>query len=395
RNLCRANKTVGGRNIFGRAKELLAKGESWDHFRNSLMLTASVNLKRKLEIYEKEIFQFPRVCEICRSADQQSLADCPLCHSVFYCSSEHRDQDLERHQKYCKYYILLVECDRVEAEKGIQDLPFPVHVDEVYTPLPDKLVTLLNPQLQRDSTAPLDAKAVTMITERLSYPLSLLYALQNISLGPENTVLHEITELKLHVVGAKSFSELLGIIRWEYMAHRLPRLGQLRIVFIGPELFSDDQSGGDIVPENHILDDSGMTMCEACQAKPRTIVYEMANMCYHDFVESSHYSRPDLLIAYNCGFHEHTQTETNRRWEPTLPLLVAARAVPLVFTSYTAEEAQQDLVALQAVAPVELLLSPHRNPYSSLRPYREHETETQDVEPLYFWNQFITCVRRA
>lgn len=378
--------------MFGRAKNLIAAGESWDQFRNSLILTASVNLKRKLEVYEQEILRYPRVCEVCRDSKAGALACCPNCNSVFYCSAEHKDQDAERHQKYCKYFLLLLECDRVESEDGVQDLPFPIHVDTVYRNLPDKIMTLLNPQLQRDSAAPLDPKSVTMITERLSYPLSLLYAIQNVGLGSENTALHDITSMTVHVVGAKSFTELLGIIRWEYMVHRLPALRTLRMVFIGPELLTDNTTEAHDIPD-HILDDSCGTMCDQCKSQQRTIVYEMVNSCYDEFNKAPHYSKPDVVVAYNCGFHEHQGSEST--WTPSLPLLVSDPTVPVVFTSYNAHEASLDLKAMQEATDVKILMAPHKNPFSSLRPYREVEVEIPDAEPVHFWNQYITCVRRA
>ena len=42
-------------------------------------------------------------------------------------------------------------------------------------------------------------------------------------------------DLAVHIVGA-NVNEMLGIIKWQYLAHRLPALEKCRIVFIGPEL---------------------------------------------------------------------------------------------------------------------------------------------------------------
>ncbi|XP_018016359.1 putative protein MSS51 homolog, mitochondrial [Hyalella azteca] len=395
KDLCRVNKVKGGKNVFGHAKEQVAHGGSWLRYRSVMYLAAMANLKRKLQPYEHEIFMFPRVCSICLSSEQDQLADCPMCHSVFYCSSEHRDLGLPQHKTHCLQFLLMFQCDKIEAEKGIQDVPFPVNIDTVYKNLPDRLMTLVKPELEREPLESLDMKFVLMITERLSYPLSLQYALQNVGLGSDNTALHDVTKLNVHVVGAKSYTELLGIIRWEYMVHRLPALQFLHVVFIGPELFLDGHSEEDALPDDHILDDSGLTMCDDCKAKPRMIVYEMANMCYHDFIETSYYSKPDVVIAYNCGFHEQVDNKSKDTWKSSLPLLVADPAVPLVFTSYTLQEACKDLSALQAAVPVKVVMPTQRNPFSSCRPYRDHEIEASGSNPLFFWNQYITCVRRA
>lgn len=372
--------------------EAVGSGQSWTNFRNNVSLAASVNMKRALLPYERDMFSFPCVCEVCKCAHQPSLACCPRCHSVFYCSSEHMEKDSVRHKQFCNHYLLLLQCDMVEAVNGIQDLPVPVEVDNVYTNLPDKLMTILKRQLEVDTTlSPLNPKTVTTITERLSYPLSLLYAIQNIGLGSNNTGLHEIEEIRVHVVGAVSITELLGIIRWEYFVHRLPALKKFHIVFVGPELFTDASDIDDSVPEDHILDDSGMTMCEDCCKRDRRIVYEMYGKCYHEFVSSTHYSVPDVIIAYNCGLHENSGQAADK-WSNSLPLLVQHQHVPFVFTSYTAQEAKLDLAVLERSAPVKVLMEPHLNPFHSLRPYRDFEIINEE-SPIYFWNQYITCVR--
>ena len=300
------------------------------------------------------------------------------------------ERDANSHRQQCTSLLLMVECDLVEKLYGIQDLPIPVLVDTTFKNLPAKFMTLLTDHLKAGPASPLDPKCVTMLTERLSYPLSLLYALQDVGVGPDNTAIHEVTELRVHVVGAMSLTELLGIIRWEYLVHRLPTLKRFHIVFIGPELYGDADSLDETIPDEHMLDDSGMTMCEECSNKDRSIVYEMYNKCYHDFVSTSHYSVPDVIVAYNCGLHENRDQATDT-WKESIPLLLQHEHVPFVFTSYTDEEARLDLEILQRIKPVKTLQGPQLNPYHSLRPYRDHESSSR--QPMLYWNHYITCVR--
>ncbi|XP_018021555.1 uncharacterized protein LOC108677787 [Hyalella azteca] len=398
RDLCRANKVEGGKNVFENAKNQVAHGGSWFRYRNRMYSSAMASLKRKLEPYEYDIFMFPRVCNICLSAKQDQLADCPMCHSVFYCSSEHRDVDRPQHQTYCLLFLFMHQCDKFEAAKGMRDIPLPVEVDAVYKNLPDGLMTLLNPEKEREPLKSLGVEGMKffmIIGERLSYPLSLQYVLENVGLGSDNKPLHDMTKLSVFVVGAKSDTEVLGIHRWEYLAHRLPALQVLRVVFIGPELFLHESSDEDSSSNDYILEDSGEAMCDDCKAKPRRIVYELANMYYHDFVVSSYYSKPDVVIAYNCGFGEHVDSKSEDTWQSSFPLLVADPAVPLVFTSHTLKEAHRDLSALQAAAPVKVVMPTQRNPFSSCRPHRDDKTESPASNPFFFLNQYITCVRRA
>ena len=364
----------------------VAGGQSWTHFRNNVALAAALNLGRDLLLFERELFWFPRVCRVCKCSDPASIASCPACHSVFYCSGRHMQDDRVEHQKYCRNYLLLLECDSLEAVTGIQDIAIPCEVDSTYKKLPDKLISLLR------SENP-DPRHVTLLTERLSYPLSLLYALEIV--GVRGKPVCEASSLCVHVVGAQPMTELLGLIRWEYMVHRLPRLRKLRIAFIGPEVFKD----GSVTEEEdsasfggYVVDDTGITMCDVCQKDERKIIYEMSDKCYHDFVASGDYSSPDIIIAFNCGFHEQNDDYENG-WAKTFPFLVADMNVPLVFTSYTEKEASRDLEVLNAAVPVSTVVKSRLNPYGSLRPYRDHEADN-DVPPVYFWNNFITCVAK-
>ena len=49
------------------------------------------------------------------------------------------------------------------------------------------------------------------------------------------------SSLTVHIVGA-DFYDILGIIKWEYLAHRMPALKNLSIIFVGPAL--DQENDG-------------------------------------------------------------------------------------------------------------------------------------------------------
>ena len=60
---------------------------------------------------------------------------------------------------------------------------------------------------------------------------------ENWSARPQETELKKIenvTELTVHIVGSNVI-EMLGIIKWEYIVHRLPKLKTLHLVFIGEQ----------------------------------------------------------------------------------------------------------------------------------------------------------------
>ncbi|XP_071547653.1 putative protein MSS51 homolog, mitochondrial isoform X2 [Panulirus ornatus] len=390
KRFCQVHAVEGRRNVFSQAKIKVHDKKSWLEYRKFLQLTARINLDRRLEVFENEILLFPRVCEVCKEAEPSKIIDCPNCHSVFYCSDSHCSQDAERHEKWCYKYLLCIQCDIWEARKGIPDLPFPSKVDKEYKKLPAKMIDHLKTQLclKNVDDRDLDLKLYAVMSERLSYPLSLLYALQQLEVGPYKQAVSELSELKIHVVGAESTKELLGIIRWEYLVHRLPALMKLHMVFVGPELFSD--SGlSDELPDNRCLDDSGMTQCEDCQEKGRVIVYEMCQLLYHEYKNTNYFTSPDAIIAYNCGFHEF-EGEKRDAWPESLSLMVQNSDIPLIFTSYTSTEAKKDMAVLRKFNDTEVVIPIHMNPYCSVRPIRDFTRE--DACDMFFINQYISCI---
>lgn len=356
-------------------------------------MQARCKLGRPLKGYESEIFLFPRVCEVCCEADPSKIIDCFKCHSVFYCSNEHLSEDADRHKKWCDGNNLCIDCDVLEYRLGVDSIPFPICIDDKYKALPETIKEHLVSMLDMVNlpVGHVFAKhlLITLMSERLTYPLSVLYALQQIKIGPSRRDISQVNELTVHVVGAESTIEMLGIIRWEYLVHILPALQKLHVVFVGPQVFSVSDLD-EPLPDDHCLDDSGMTLCEDCRGKGRAIVYEMCQMLYHEYVATSYSNRPDAIVAFNCGFHEFHGDEIDT-WPESLKLMVQEREIPLIFTSYNEKEAMKDLDVLQELAEVDLIIPRHINPYQSLRPHRDPAKE--DGADLFYVNRYITCVR--
>lgn len=91
------------------------------------------------------------------------------------------------------------------------------------------------------------------------------------------------SDLIFHIVGA-NVMEMLGIIKWEYVMHRLPKCQTLRCVFIGPELENE---------ENGTCD--GIQECPDCSDQGRKMFYEMRCMTYKQYKKDSEYTVSVLL----------------------------------------------------------------------------------------------------
>ena len=69
------------------------------------------------------------------------------------------------------------------------------------------------------------------LSDRLSGPLTILYGANKHGLS-QGKKIEDVTDLTVHIVGSNVI-EMLGIIKWEYIVHRLPKLMNLHLVFIG------------------------------------------------------------------------------------------------------------------------------------------------------------------
>ena len=195
------------------------------------------------------------------------------------------------------------------------------------------------------------------------------------------------TSLVVHIVGA-SIYEIIGIIKWEYLAHRLPALKDLHLVFVGPELDPEDDTGTG--------EEAVVVQCEECEKLGRRITQQTRSMTYQAFRRRQPTAVPDLVLVQNCGFHEYEVGSSG--WQEGwvgLPSLLHDNKAPVIFTSYTRGEAMRDMARLEQMceAELEVLVRCERNVMRSHRPVRDWEMdEDRDV---FYSNQYLSVVRQS
>ena len=71
-------------------------------------------------------------------------------------------------------------------------------------------------------------------------PLTTLFGAESAgTIGSKGTLIEEMRELTIHLVGTR-LSEMRNLIGWEMIAHRLPKLCKLNIIFVGDECPLED-----------------------------------------------------------------------------------------------------------------------------------------------------------
>lgn len=175
---------------------------------------------------------------------------------------------------------------------------------------------------------------------------------------------------------------MMGIIKWEYLAHRLPNLTSLQLVFIGPEL---EHEGEEIVPVPH---------CRDCTTLGRTISYQTHSTTYQQMKKVDN-AKPDIVLVQNCGFSEYPATAGSTGWEEGWSGLghLLHPGTLLIFTSYTKGEAETDLVRFQehCEQEVEVLARCEENTMRSHRPIRDWELDCD--KDVFYSNQFLSVVK--
>lgn len=374
KSLCKCIQSImhsqGTQNFFQRTRKGYSV-EDWCKERSNVMLLTQLQLGRRLSEEEQQMFMFPRVCEVCYEGDQEKLQDCKNCFCVSYCSITHKQQDFIRHSMLCHWLKLCFNVDKhfIQAKEPYPVLNVPVR--DKYEPLPTDIDTFISVLLKytKDVTNWNMSIEVALLSELLTCPLTLLYALEKLGTSFSKSSV-------IHVVGAAAF-ECTFLKKWEIILHYLPQMICLDMVFIGPEIEQEFE-----------------TMCELCvdcQKKGRKLsTHFQSGTLYHQYANSKTFLKPDIIVTYNCGLHEYVGTDADT-WLLSLPFLVKFNQTPLILTSYTSDEAHRDIARILDFRKDSLIvyLKCGKNPFASKRPYRDWGSENCDV---FFQNNFITIV---
>lgn len=356
--------------------------KEWNKFRMNAVKICSVILSRSLTLDEQEMFLFPRVCRTtgCYSpvpSSPGSMVTCSGCLCTVWCSDQCREEGSDSHQKLCRQLRLARIADRYESQVKVGIPSLPSHLDKEYLGTAPDITHFVDVPFIAKSEITNQELEFAFLTNQLSGPLTLL------DIGHRFVAnFGTKTSLTVHIVGA-NVCEMIGIIKWEYLAHRLPSLTTLSLIFVGPELEQEDDS------------DTSVGQCEECTALGRTITHQMFSKTYQEFRKFNSSSEPDLVIVQNCGFHEYDveSREWEEGWSGLGTLLYPDSKSPVIFTSYTKGEAEADMARFleHCDTDVDILINCQQNVMRSHRPIRDWEMD--DDKDVFYSNQYINVVR--
>lgn len=344
------------------------KSLTWSTVCSTNMLLVELELCRMLTAYERQILMFPNICAYCKMYSGQSDTGCMSCFSVKFCSEEHKLLYNASHLLFCDELKL---CFFLDINTSKSEYP-KLHImnQKEYVKLPSNIheficsYTNLN---KNNSSSTLKQKLhLAYFSEVLTCPLTFLFVCENEKICLENVI--------VHIVGPSSF-ECFTVFAWECVLHWIPLVKSLHLVFIGPECIPNDD----------------VKLCSLCEGQNKTILIEYyPSVYYHDYTNQETYVSPNIILAFNCGFHENTNHYDT--WSESIPLLLQLKHVPLVLTSYTEEEAKADLLRVKELLNNKIVvpINCNKNVYSSKRPHRDWES---DPLKTFCANSYISVIK--
>ncbi|XP_043600047.1 uncharacterized protein LOC122575315 isoform X3 [Bombus pyrosoma] len=306
-------------------------------YRLKLLAILESEVKRSLDLWEKEIILYPRVCRVCRRFSEKLIC-CAHCGMEFFCE-EHGDE----HKNWCEEFRVYQRILQLQQKHGYVNPKIPNAHLEMFVAQPEFHFDELMHRIYGSSLyyRQMDCYTYALLSHLCTIPLTALYSMQISCPEWRNR-----TEWTIHILGAEFQFEGIHLDVWEKLfLHFLPNLQKLHLILIGPEL----QLPKDVPPR--LL--SMVPICKKC-------LYRTTGFAGKD-----------------------TWLETIREFSKTL--------APTTITSYTAQEMLWEINRINSVADVEVLLQPCKNPFASVKPDRNFVSD--NTNPLIYKNYYITIVK--
>jgi hypothetical protein len=382
---------------------------SWTRYVNISL----ANIRPLCKIFDSDTIMFQRHCQVCfhtpfmsattsRADGGDELVACKRCCMVSHCPSPacesafHHVHTAEACERYLVGYTALF----MSVEQGDVLVDVPHRDDELiskpkYQSSQDHFplawasyFAARLPKFQFHFLSHLPP-VTAMMTDGLSIPMTVLSGLIR---AYSWDVVMGMNKIQVHVIGAAGF-EMLGAKKYEEIIHWLPNCKDLTIAFVGPALNRLD-------PDS-LEEAESYPTCTFCDAKGVSIKYLNLPGTYHDVITAGGINVSDGTIAIAChsGIHDHTgmagspesvglAPSLQQLWTPTLDLLIASSDLPVIFTSYNANEASEDVAILRGRG-AHVIQEPIQNPFRGLLPFKE----VYEDNKFYFSNNYWCLVR--
>ena len=358
-------KQSGMKNIFDGEIDLIGSQKTdpgaWLQAKINLIAKTESQIGKKLWVFQQQMFLFPKSCFVCHETDFSKLKDCEC--GINLCK---RHKESLSHKEICKDFHLSLQL--FEKEKLPDPLPKSKYVSGEKENLPGSIEEFIDLHLILESEASMEKTTnlnPVVIGELLTKPLTLLYAIKKLMITEfkkDNNSENNST-IVVHVIGSKN-TENIYYEFWDVFFNWMQNLEKLSISFVGPETTTLNLNRS--FPE----------------LKERNLSIKSYPVDYEQFVQSSFFVKPDIVVGYNLDIHECEDEKCSCKANI---LTIKKLNVPFLMTSGSKERAQKDHEVLFKILkrPVAYDFC-DLNPFASLVPERDFETEG-----LRFSNKYL------
>ncbi|XP_077254421.1 uncharacterized protein LOC143893198 [Temnothorax americanus] len=347
--------------------------EEWVKDKLTIARFVSFTLGRRLKANEMQMLCFQRACLVCHEVKSKLLESCQKCAASFCQNHKYSTE----HRNVCAHLELNLRTDLFSIEEGNNppDLqPYLQHFLQEYSHIScestfrnmkDFIKAFRN--IRTDSEMSSNPPAI-LNSEYLTHSLTLFHAMRLLNYVPKGN------DLVVHVLGARK-SEEITLIGWEIF----PRLtgAKVSVIFIGLEL-----------PCKSNLSHR----CDNCMSREKKcLTFELHDGLYENYVRSSSFVKPDLVVGFNMGVrtHEPPVKSSKKTWTPSIEL-IAKENCPFILTSSTLYAFKKETDIINSILDKEVdHLYSGKNPFASLIPYRTFG----GLEHVSYMNQYIIIYR--
>lgn len=343
--------------------------------------------RKELSQYELDVCNFPRVCMVCGDDEPEALRDCKGCSCVAFCN-QHLEAGKKRHEESgrCCQLRLAAEDYKNEMTLGHQVQHYSPKTLKTYQRLPDNIEKFFSADvasLVSNKLPGYQDSELRYLTFLYTCPLTTLFGAE--AAGQIRGVpLEKLRALTIHLVGSR-VAEMRFLAGWEIIAHRLPALRALNVVFIGDECPLQE------FPKDFTFKSKDMQ----ADRKDLTIRYLLVPHLYQEYAKgqtASTFMEPDLVVALDCGFKFYPT------WIPAFSLMLQHVGVPLIFTEFNLQDTKDDLDLVLDFfdhREVDVVVAPRRNPYTSRRPVRcSDKSGNYEPHSVIYTNDYVSVIVR-
>ncbi|KAF1922016.1 hypothetical protein BDU57DRAFT_511119 [Ampelomyces quisqualis] len=208
-------------------------------------------------------------------------------------------------------------------------------------------------------------------TDTMTMPLTVIAALEDLQIL-------DLPTIKIHLLGATG-REFLAMSCFEEILHVVPSIQCLDIAAVGPSSLLAGQGPSGYAPKYPL------PCCPSCQSAGKSRPISAFQGLYHDFAKSPYYEKPDLIVAFNSGFVDGDDANTD--WDKSIRLVVES-GVPALFTTYNPREAWGEQSKMRRLG-ARFVVEPGENKWRSLVPMPEFLDKEYEMWHQNYWRYII------